>query len=286
MPKPSRPSPPKSGSRVHRFQGWSACGSSGLYSEFSQRPAAASVVASSSQPSVTLPASRRSSSSVDGSLAYGWGRGLRLLRPSWAASAGGGESAGGPVGEEGGSAGERGATDSGEAPCGGPWLASGSPSTAESTGASYLMVSGWAAWMRSGETRSPSGVLSEGGHQHFLRDRADNLVDLLAVLVDHEGGDGHDAVLHRGHLVLVGVELAELDARHLGGELLDDGADALAGATPGGPEVDEDDAGLPGELGEVRVGEGGDRSCHGNSYARDLQEGCGGGETPRDGAGP
>src|SRR5687767_4771380 len=97
----------------------------------------------------------------------------------------------------------------------------------------------------------PLQVALEGGDEHLLGHRADDLVDLAAVLVDHEGRDAHDAVRGGRHLVLIGVELAELDVGHLAGELLDDGADALAGAAPGGPEVDEDDALLGGELREV-----------------------------------
>jgi hypothetical protein len=55
-------------------------------------------------------------------------------------------------------------------------------------------------------------------------------------------------------LVVVGVELGDGDlAVVVFGELFHDGGDALAGAAPGGPGVDDDVGVLLDELGEVGV---------------------------------
>ena len=94
--------------------------------------------------------------------------------------------------------------------------------------------------------------------------RADQRVDLLAVLEHDQGRDAHDAEPASGLDVLVRVELGERDlAVHLLRELLDDGVQSSAGAAPGRPEVDEDDAALLDGRVEGRIGEFYDLACHG-----------------------
>lgn len=78
-----------------------------------------------------------------------------------------------------------------------------------------------------------------------------DVVDLLAVLEEQEGGHGGDAVVGGNIRELVNVDLVELHVLLLGAKLLDGGGDSLAGSTPGGVEVDNDglggllDEGLP-----------------------------------------
>src|SRR5690606_10676219 len=102
-------------------------------------------------------------------------------------------------------------------------------------------------------------VRLEAIHNGFLRHRADDLVDRLAVLVDDHGRDVEDAELAGVLLVLVDVHLGDLDAvGFLSGDLLEDGADHATGAAPRGPEVHEDGlVGLVEDLGLVSgVGNG------------------------------
>lgn len=69
----------------------------------------------------------------------------------------------------------------------------------------------------------------------------DDLLDLVAALEDDEGGHGADADLLGDLGLLVDVDLEEVDLLAGGGvrDLLEDGADGLAGAAPGRPEVDD-----------------------------------------------
>jgi len=77
---------------------------------------------------------------------------------------------------------------------------------------------------------------------------------LLAVLEEEEGGDGLDAVLGGEGAFLVDVDLQDLElAAELGGDVVEEGGDGLAGAAPLGPEVDEDDGVSALELG-VEIG--------------------------------
>src|SRR5262249_21342950 len=56
-----------------------------------------------------------------------------------------------------------------------------------------------------------------------------------------EGGQALDAEHGGGAWVGVGIELADLDAAGVGGgEAVDAGGDRAAGATPGGPAVEDD----------------------------------------------
>ena len=74
------------------------------------------------------------------------------------------------------------------------------------------------------------------GHGHGARD----LIDHFTVLEDDEGGDGANAEQAGNSGVFVHIDLAhEGFAFVFGGQFLHDGADAAAGAAPGGPEVDE-----------------------------------------------
>src|SRR5690606_11748990 len=62
----------------------------------------------------------------------------------------------------------------------------------------------------------------------------------LPVLEEHQGGNAADAVLGGGALVFVDVELGDRQAAGVfGGDLFEDRRDHLAGATPGGPVVDQ-----------------------------------------------
>lgn len=79
---------------------------------------------------------------------------------------------------------------------------------------------------------------------------ADDLLELLAVLEEEEGGDGGDAVLSREVAGLVDVDLEEDDVGVLLGEGDELGGHHPAGAAPGGEEVDDDElAGSVGHLG-------------------------------------
>ena len=77
-------------------------------------------------------------------------------------------------------------------------------------------------------------------------------VDLLAVLEDGQGGDGLDAGGRSQVLVLVDVHLAEDGVGVLLTGLVVDGAESLAGAAPGSPEVNEDQVVLLDGLVDVR----------------------------------
>lgn len=69
---------------------------------------------------------------------------------------------------------------------------------------------------------------------------ATDLVKLLAILEEEEGGHSRDAVLSSSLRNLLNVDLVELDIFILSAQLLDYGSDGLAGTTPGSMEVDED----------------------------------------------
>src|SRR5512133_308551 len=70
---------------------------------------------------------------------------------------------------------------------------------------------------------------------------ADEAGDGVAVAEDGDGGDALDAVLGGEHLLSFDVDLGELElAVSLCGLGFDRGTEHAAGATPGGPEVDND----------------------------------------------
>src|SRR5215211_367878 len=90
------------------------------------------------------------------------------------------------------------------------------------------------------------------------------------VLEQHQGRDGHDAVLRRGRGVLVYVELYDLDlAVHRAGDLLERRRNHPARAAPFGPEVDHDrfgglqDLGLEGGVRNLVNAHGSPRCCGG-----------------------
>ena len=72
-------------------------------------------------------------------------------------------------------------------------------------------------------------------------ERARLLEDDLSLLGHHERGDGLYSGGARQLLVLVDVDLREDDVGVLFAGLLEDGSEGPAGASPGGPEINEDD---------------------------------------------
>ena len=94
---------------------------------------------------------------------------------------------------------------------------------------------------------------------------ADNAVDLFAVLEEHQHGDGADAELGGEVRTFVDIDLADFESAALfGGELLEDGGEHAAWATPFGPEVDDDRAGGGFDLGLEIVGVEGDEGFAGH----------------------
>ena len=83
-------------------------------------------------------------------------------------------------------------------------------------------------------------VLVQEGLDLPLGQRAHEAVHRLTTHEQDAGGDAADAE-HRGQLLfLVGIDLDQLEATAvLGLDFLQDGADHLAGAAPGGPEIDQ-----------------------------------------------
>lgn len=81
-----------------------------------------------------------------------------------------------------------------------------------------------------------------------------DLADLLATLAEVESGHGRDSVLGSDGGELIDVDLVECDGGVLLAELLDGGADGLAGTAPGGEEVNDDVAGGVGHLLGVLLG--------------------------------
>src|SRR5690606_40677955 len=70
--------------------------------------------------------------------------------------------------------------------------------------------------------------------------RADIGGACLAILEQHQGGNAANAVLGRGILVFVDVELGDRQAAGVfGGDFFQDGGDHFARATPGGPVIDQ-----------------------------------------------
>ena len=83
--------------------------------------------------------------------------------------------------------------------------------------------------------------LIQFGFEILLALQSDYSVHDLAVLEEEQGGDGVDAILDREILVVVDVHLADLHlAVVLSGEFVKDWGDHFAGATPFGPEIDQD----------------------------------------------
>lgn len=66
------------------------------------------------------------------------------------------------------------------------------------------------------------------------------LVLLLAILVEQEGGHGGDAVVGGDFGELIDIDLVELDGSDAVAQLLDERGNRLARTTPGGEEVDND----------------------------------------------
>ena len=98
------------------------------------------------------------------------------------------------------------------------------------------------------------GVLRDGGLE-LVEVRANNGLDLFAVLEEDKGGHRTDADLLRNLALLVDVDLVEAELLAGGGlgDLLEDRADHLARTAPGGPEVDHDDLVTAGNLLELVV---------------------------------
>ena len=90
-----------------------------------------------------------------------------------------------------------------------------------------------------------------------LGQRADDLVDGLAVLEQDHRRDRHHPELRGGLLVVVDVELDDAHVVTLGVDLLEQRADHAARSAPGGPEVDQrrriglDDVGLEAVVGDL-----------------------------------
>ena len=94
---------------------------------------------------------------------------------------------------------------------------------------------------------------------------ADDAVDLFAVLEEHEHWDGADAELGGEVGAFVDIDLADFKGAALfGGELLEDGGEHAARATPFGPEVDDDWGGGGFDLGLEVVGVEGDEGFAGH----------------------
>ena len=91
-----------------------------------------------------------------------------------------------------------------------------------------------------GQLGGHSEVFGNGAGQGGFGNSANNGVNLLAALEDHQGRNAADAVLV-GHVgVFVGVELEHLDlAVKFLGNFLDDRSHHPAGTTPGRPEIDQ-----------------------------------------------
>ena len=81
-----------------------------------------------------------------------------------------------------------------------------------------------------------------------------DLTNLLATLAEVESGHGGDTVVSSDGGELVNVNLVEGDGGGGLAQLLDGGADSLAGTAPGGEEVNDDGAGGVGNLLGVLLG--------------------------------
>lgn len=100
-----------------------------------------------------------------------------------------------------------------------------------------------------------------------------NGLDLLTVLEKEKGGHGRDTVLLGDIGALVDVDLDEVGGGGGLSELLENGRDHLAGATPGGVKVNDSETG-EGNLG-VEILESLDFLDHGGQCRRKVS---GGGE--------
>src|SRR6516225_7131491 len=95
--------------------------------------------------------------------------------------------------------------------------------------------------------------------QHTLGHRADDGLEHLPLVEEHEGGNARDAIAlgHRG--VLVDVELAHGQTPHiLGRDLLHDWSHETTRTTPGGPKIEQHGTGSVEDVVLKRVG----RDCH------------------------
>ena len=96
------------------------------------------------------------------------------------------------------------------------------------------------------------GCVAEEVLDALAAGEADEAAGELAAAEGEQGGDALDAVGRGDLLVVVDVELGDGEgAGEAGGELVEDGGNLTAGASPGCPEVDDDgggrleDEGLP-----------------------------------------
>ena len=80
---------------------------------------------------------------------------------------------------------------------------------------------------------------------------ADGLVHGLAVLDDNQGGDAGDAELHGQFHLAVHIHLADDHILSLLGDLGQQGGDQLAGTSPHGPEVQQDQIVLSSDGGKI-----------------------------------
>ena len=88
--------------------------------------------------------------------------------------------------------------------------------------------------------RAGSEVLRDGSRQGCLGNGANNGVDLLTALENHQGGNTANAVLARDVGVFVGIQLEDFDLTvELLGDLLNDWSNHATGATPGSPEINQ-----------------------------------------------
>ena len=93
----------------------------------------------------------------------------------------------------------------------------------------------------------------------FLGQRADQLVDQLAVLEQKHRGNILNAVLRSDQGIFVHIELGNFDTtRILVGQFIENGRDRAAGAAPGGPTIHQNRPGRRNDL----LGEGGVRHIH------------------------
>lgn len=81
-----------------------------------------------------------------------------------------------------------------------------------------------------------------------LRVGTHDLLNLLAVLEDHEGGHGANTQLLSNIGNLINVDLVEFGIGVLGSKLLDLGSNDLARAAPGGETIEDDDVLYVGDL--------------------------------------
>ena len=78
------------------------------------------------------------------------------------------------------------------------------------------------------------------GLQVGFPDESHELFGDLAILEENEGRDGTDIVLGGDCAVLVDIHFSDAQfSGHFTGQLFEDRSNGLAGAAPGGPEIDQ-----------------------------------------------